>query len=195
MAKPADPPTGRSHVRMRRHDHKKGHRTMPTVDAAFRPASYWDPADRIALDAIRPSWMGGEYLPDCLPGEVEIARIVLESVTQDVVSIRARRRGKDRRILYRVVDEYESEFDFSPRSSRQPLTQGGLLSLIAGVQYGDDPTGDRAHIGSSVHGEGGSSVKGLLPFARVESMFYPALGEHLGAATPELVRALHDDEA
>ena len=47
---------------------------------------------RKALGAIHPSWMGGEYLPDYLPGEVEIARIVLASATQDVISIRARRR-------------------------------------------------------------------------------------------------------
>lgn len=39
-----------------------------------------------------PSWMGGEYLPDSEPGEVEIARIVLQSTTMDVFSIRARRR-------------------------------------------------------------------------------------------------------
>ena len=37
------------------------------------------------LGAIHPSFMGGEYLPDFLPTEVEIARIELKSTTSDVV--------------------------------------------------------------------------------------------------------------
>jgi hypothetical protein len=181
---------------MRRHDHKKGRRTMPTIDRAFRPASYWDPADprtavlrnikgqnrrtvvarhldlepeheaelhstfladeldqpdRAALGAIHPSWMGGEYLPDYLPGEVEIARIVLASVTQDVVSIRARRRGQDRRIQYRVLDEYGSEFQFSPRSSRRPLTQEELVRLLDTLQDADAAAEGRSFIANVVH--------------------------------------------
>jgi len=46
---------------------------------------------RDALGKIHPVFMGGEYLPDYLPGEVEIARIELRSTTADVISIRARR--------------------------------------------------------------------------------------------------------
>ena len=44
--------------------------------------------------------MGGEYLPDLLPNEVEIARVVLKSTTMDVQSIRARR--TKHRIIYRI---------------------------------------------------------------------------------------------
>ena len=224
---------------MRRHDHKKGHRTMPTFDAAFRPASYWDPADariavlhnikgqnrrvivaqhlrspipdagedlhaafladeladedRSVLGAIHPSWMGGEYLPDYLPGEVELARIVLESVTQDVVSIRARRRGRERRIRYRVVDEYESEFVFSPRTSRQPLSQGQLIRLIDTLQNAEEPLEGRTYIGDILHRNASSPVEKLAAFATVESLFYPTLGEHFRASTWELARALHDE--
>ena len=47
--------------------------------------------------------MGGEYLPPLRKGEVEIARISLESTTDDQISIRARR-GRER-IRCRVVDE------------------------------------------------------------------------------------------
>jgi hypothetical protein len=219
----------------------KGHTTMPAIDRAFRPASYWDPADprtavlqnikgqnrrvvvaqhldvpvtdpgteldsafladelagddRLALGAIHPSWMGGEYLPDYLPGEVEIARIVLQSVTQDVVSIRARRRGRDRRILYRVVDEYESTFAFSPQSSRQPLTQGQLVRLIDTLQNADDPVDERTYIGNILFYNADAPVEQLASFARVESLFYPTLGEHFRAAAWELARALHDGEA
>ena len=73
---------------------------------------------RNELGSLHPSWMGGEYLPDYLPGEVEIARIVLASVTQDIISVRARRRRGGTRILYRIVDEYR----MSPRTA-SPATQ------------------------------------------------------------------------
>jgi hypothetical protein len=50
---------------------------------------------------IHPVMMGGEYLPDLKDTEVEICRIVLESTTMDVTSIRAKKQ-KDR-VIYRVV--------------------------------------------------------------------------------------------
>ena len=49
-------------------------------------------------------FMGGEYLPPVKKGEVEIARISLESVSGDQISVRARRSGG--RISYSIVDEY-----------------------------------------------------------------------------------------
>jgi hypothetical protein len=42
------------------------------------------------LGRIHPSFLGGEFLPPYLPGEVEIARICLQSTTTDVISLRAR---------------------------------------------------------------------------------------------------------
>ena len=51
-------------------------------------------AQRHALGAIHPSLMGGEYLPPLRKGEVEIARISLQSVTADQISLRARRTEK-----------------------------------------------------------------------------------------------------
>ena len=61
-------------------------------------------------------FMGGEYLPDYLPEEVEIARVAMESTTADVISIRAFMEA-DNLIHYRVVDEYEfsQPFTESPR--------------------------------------------------------------------------------
>jgi hypothetical protein len=49
--------------------------------------------------------MGGEYLPDKVNDEIEIARITLNSTTQDVTSVYASLR--ENQIYYRVVDEYE----------------------------------------------------------------------------------------
>jgi len=59
--------------------------------------------ERTAIGHIHPRFMGGEYLPDQDEGEVEIARIEIDSTTSDVTSVYARRDGST--IRYRVVDE------------------------------------------------------------------------------------------
>lgn len=212
---------------------------MPTIDRAFRPASYWDPADprtavlqnikgqnrrtivarhldaaphtegdldahfledelagedRTALGAIHPSWMGGEYLPDYLPGEVEVARLVLASVTQDVVSIRARRRGQDRRILYRVVDEYETAIDFAPRSSRRPLTLGQLIGLIDAIDTHEGFANEgRTWIEHVLGFLGDSAPDEVADFVTVESLFYPGLRDHFRGETRRIAGALLTD--
>ena len=51
---------------------------------------------------------------------MEIARIELASTTSDVISVRARPAGA--RILYRVRDEYETEFKLPQKSSRRPFS-------------------------------------------------------------------------
>lgn len=43
--------------------------------------------DRESIGQIHPRFMGGEYLPDRLGEEVEIARITIASTTQDVVIV------------------------------------------------------------------------------------------------------------
>lgn len=57
----------------------------------------------------------------------------MDSVTQDVVSIRARK-GKHR-IYYRIVDEYEGDTlsEHRQRTSIQPLTLGQLIGFLDGA--------------------------------------------------------------
>ena len=87
---------------------------------------------RGAWGAIHPSHLGGEYLPRRRSEEVEIARIVIDSTTRDVISVSARR-GKNR-IYYRVVDEYDGDTlgPKSTRTSKQPLTLGELVDFFLG---------------------------------------------------------------
>jgi len=84
-----------------------------------------DEEDRRGLGLTHISFMGGEYLPTYLPGEVEIARICLRSTTSDVISLRARptRSG----ISYRIEDEYEGQFTLPITESRFPLSLGELV--------------------------------------------------------------------
>jgi hypothetical protein len=63
-----------------------------------------DDMARKQLSQIHPTFMGGEYLPDCGRNEVEIVRIELESTTYDVISLRARPAGS--RIAYSLVDSH-----------------------------------------------------------------------------------------
>jgi len=85
--------------------------------------------DRESIGRIHPRFMGGEYLPDRLGEEVEIARITIASTTQDVTCVYAKR-GKSR-IYYRVVDEYGGDTLNNPRrTSTTPLTLKQLTDFF-----------------------------------------------------------------
>ena len=81
-------------------------------------------------------WMGGEYLPDLARGELEIARITIDSGTLDVRSVRARRAKAG--IRYRVVDEYETRYRIAPKTSTEPLSLRELIALIDGIKSMND---------------------------------------------------------
>jgi hypothetical protein len=123
---------------------------------------------REAAGAFHPSLMGGEYLPDLGDNEVEIARFELESVTSDVISLRARWQGG--RIRYRMVDEYDEKYDISPRSSAKPLTFKKLVQLI-------DREGlpDRVRDNNYCCEGDRAAAERLVTMVRVSSEFYPEL--------------------
>ena len=131
--------------------------------------------ERDQLGKIHPMFMGGEYLPDYLNGEVEIARIELQSTTADVISIRAR--PKRNRIYYRIVDEYDTPFALRRKSSQRPLTLRELVRLIDDTEHPDIGVG----LGlcyNEMNAEGLGERESLRHFSRVSSDFYPQLGEH-----------------
>ena len=121
---------------------------------------------RNALGRIHPALMGGEYLPNLRQAEVEIVRITLASVTQDVISVFARRGGH--RIHYRVVDEYGGELLCAPtkRTSIRPLSLGELEAFFTNACSLFD-------ILEMNFGAGGSDVDDALTFTRATSPFYP----------------------
>ena len=129
--------------------------------------------------AFGPSWMGGEFLPDLKDREVEIARIVLASVTMDVFSIRARLRSG--RYHYSIQDEYEKDFTVQPKTSRAPLTLGALIGLIDTADGHDLESNGRSLVDvwwwqqweSPYH-----SPQECTDFAWVESEQYPQLAAY-----------------
>ena len=148
-----------------------------------------DEKTRDALGANHPSWMGGEYLPGSLPGEVEIARIVLASMLRDVISIRARRRRGGRRILYRVVDEYHVPgrlpWTCRPASSSRPLTLAQLVALIDGARHPDFAVGDGPLADALRDSQEGTDPRDAARYVTVESEFYPGIGEYYQARADE----------
>ena len=126
---------------------------------------------RSAIGRIHPQLMGGEYLPDLLPNEVEITRVTMDSTTMDVISIRARQSGK--RISYRIVDEYmedgDDRFVVSPRTSSKPLKMKQVIKLIGDNDLIDGPRDMNYDEGCAC------SPEEIYDFCTVSSAYYPQL--------------------
>ena len=126
--------------------------------------------------------MGGEYLPDVKDSEVEICRIVLESTTMDVTSIRAKKQ-KDR-IIYRVEDEYDNEYRLPHKSSSKPLTMKQLINNIDKCgEYHEDNLNEDFGIGlvlPSINYMSGEDYgdEEVISFVKVQSYFYPEIEEY-----------------
>lgn len=131
---------------------------------------------------IHPVMMGGEYLPDLKDSEVEICRIVLESTTMDVTSIRAKKQ-KDR-IVYRVEDEYDNEYRLPHKSSSKPLTMKQLINNIDQCgEYHEDNLNEDFGIGlvlPSINYMSGEDYgdEEVISFVKVQSYFYPDIEEY-----------------
>lgn len=133
---------------------------------------------RQRLGRIHPSFMGGEYLPGYLPGEVEIARICLCSTMSDVISVRARPTAAGT-IAYRVVDEYEAAFSLPIKESDRTLTLEDMIRQL-----------DKGGLENEGFAEGGLSLgynnlnadsadfEALRHFTRITSSSYPQLCTH-----------------
>ena len=157
---------------------------------------HMEPEERGSLEQSNPHWVGGEYLPDYLLGEAEIARIVLASLTRDVYSIRARRENGLLRL--RLVDDYHRPWCVTPATSTQPLTLGELVPLVDTARCQDVENAQADLIGGFLEeGVGASASPETIlqraTFITVSSPFYPQLQEHYArhAQTWATARARH----
>jgi hypothetical protein len=150
-----------------------------------------DEDTRRRLDLIHPSFMGGEYLPDYGCDEVEIARIELRSTTSDVISVRARPRGK--RIEYSVCDEYQVEYRLPQKTSRQPFSLRDLIRFLDSVEHPEhEPEWERFGFVLSFNQTSldcNGDLETLENFTSVSSDFYPELGQHYGRVIDEWYQA------
>jgi hypothetical protein len=137
---------------------------------------------RLSLSRIHPSLMGGEYLPDHLPGEVTIASVWYGgSFCRDVDEIRASLRGGYRWVgeswegrdieednWTPDVEEGEAEDALPPENFCDPVSQDTLADWII----------ERIlEILNDNHYNGGVDWEDLRGFASVSSDHYPTLAD------------------
>ncbi len=120
------------------------------------------------------SFRDDRYLPSLRSGEIEIARLTLASTTRDVISIRARPRGK--RIAYCVVDEHDTHYVIAPSSSAEPLTLQQLIDLIESAEGELGFLGLRMLKSKAAGGRMGPGE--YRDFIAFSSDFYPELAVH-----------------
>ncbi len=149
-----------------------------------------EPEVRDSLWNIDPMCVGGEYLPSYRRGEVEIARVALQSATGDVTAVRARL-GKDGLIRYRIVDEYVGEYQVHPKWSRLPLTMGEMIHLLDTAK--PDGTGLVLDV-LKRKVACGSNLKHLQGFITVRSDFYPQLEAHYEELCESYLHGLEEEE-
>ncbi len=134
-----------------------------------------------ALESVHPSFLGGNYLPPLEAGEVEIARLTLESVTRDVKVAYAKQ--VNRRIRIRVVDEYDADYiTAAPRVVARPLTLGHFARYFVETIH----LYDILEMNFVTYREpgGGDPLESALAFFTAQSDFYP----NLDAACRRVVR-------
>ncbi len=147
---------------------------------------------RDAIGSIHPHNLGGEFLPDFAEHEVEIARVTLQSCTQDVTSIRAS--PLPDRIEYRITDEYDGEWSFSPVNSLEPLSMGELITLMDearcdGYENAEWSTGV---VWAPLRGnvDAHSDPLELIEFVEVTSEFYPGLRAYYASEIERFRRSI-----
>ena len=123
------------------------------------------PEIQSGLEAIHPQFMGGNYLSNLEPGEVEIARISIKSTTQDVNCVYAKMHSG--KICLRVVDEYGGETLNEPSklTVEEPLTLGDVTNFFLNA----------CELEGTLEANFGNDLESSLDFFTASSDFYPNL--------------------
>ena len=123
------------------------------------------PEIQLGLEAIHPQFMGGNYLANLEPGEVEIARISINSTTQDVNCVYAKMHSG--KICLRVVDEYGGETLNEPSelTVKEPLTLGDVTNFFLNA----------CELEGTLEANFGNDLESSLDFFTASSDFYPNL--------------------
>ena len=151
---------------------------MNSFDLDFRP-TYFGPQ---SSQRVYESRYGGEYLPNFDNVEIEIGRVILDSTTGDVISIRVTK--VDDSYSYRVVDEYGSTFEIpeSLQKTLRPLKFREMIILINNTVTKCENVEESGETGlvkgfiTYMLGEGDDPSE-IMSFVRVGSGFYPELEE------------------
>ena len=142
-------------------------------------------SQRSKSGAVHPKYMGGEYLPNMEQNEVEICRVILQSTTLDVTSMRANLNNG--LYSYSVSDEYDLfKYQLPIQSSKNPLATGQMIEQIDNClihEVGQNGNASEVFHGLTtpvltLHIDGGCDPKELIDYISVDSAFYPELGAY-----------------
>lgn len=146
---------------------------------------------RSGLGWLHPSLSGGGYLEHYLYGDREIARIELQSMTADVVSVIAMQdRG---RIRYRITDELDSDFSLERETSVRPLSLQGMVRFLEGSTSSYLP--GSVALGYNTLNAEYSSRRNMRYFTSISSDLYPQLHTHFERVFDAWVAEEEEDQA
>ncbi len=161
------------------------------LDDKFLQAKLSD-EQRKRLGLIHPSFMGGEYLPDCGADETEIARIELRSTLADVISIRAKRDGPE--YHYSVVDEHGDTYSLFTETSGDTFTLGELVDFIDYSEQIGGWSGGLSLSYNNANADSGMDRESLEGFTTISSEIYPQLEEHYDRFFADWVAEVKEEE-
>tara|TARA_X000000950_G_scaffold95997_1_gene121212 strand:- start:338 stop:853 length:516 start_codon:yes stop_codon:yes gene_type:complete len=121
----------------------------------------------------------GQYLPKPSSKEIEICRLVINSATIDITSLRVRRQ-KDR-YIYKMVDEYSSKFVLPIKTSIKTLKMKDIIKIFDNcerIHEDFEPIDNIGLIKPKVVWDKLESKKTsdeINGYLKVESSFYPEI--------------------
>ena len=105
---------------------------MSDLDLDFRPEDYFQNKENkvstIPLVGQTGFVNSGEYLPELSSNEIEICRLVLDSSSVDITSLRVRKNND--RYVYKMVDEHSSKFTLPIQTSVNTLKMNELIEIF-----------------------------------------------------------------
>lgn len=102
---------------------------MTPFAAPLRPRSYWAPQWLPPALVHAPD---GLPLPEFRDGEVEIARVVVDALVPEVISLRARRTRAGRPYRYQLVDGMGAAWALPSAPTAAPLALDEVVALLDG---------------------------------------------------------------
>jgi hypothetical protein len=93
------------------------------------------------------------------------------------------------RIVYKIVDKYETRFQIKPKTSTQPLSMGELIALIDSTVHHDALTG-LTSVFRNFNAENRDDPATLVDFVVVTSDFYPELRVYYAEEAREWLAAV-----
>ena len=135
----------------------------------YRPKDYFESSNLGDQAHSRLGYMEKQYLPNLRINEVEVARITLDSVTQDMMVVDVRKAGN--RLHYRFVHEYyrEDPDSIKTRTSSKPLSMREMIIFFL------KSSNLLEELGSDFE----NNTEVILNFFRGDSFFYPKFDDIL----------------